>query len=129
MALCTALGSTLDKVAIEVSTPVFYSFVNVLGASLVFLALTFVYGQQRELNKIRERFWLLCMLGIVLMLGFTAAMFAFSYGPTSYVLALRSGGFLLAALWGIVFLHESLSRKKITALVLFGIGTLMLAFA
>ncbi len=125
--LCTALGSTLDKVAVEVSTPVFYSFVNVFGASIVFLILSFVTRQQGELKRVRKFLPLLLTLGVVLTLGFTAAMFAFSYGPTSYVLAVRSGGFLLAALWGIIFLHESLSRKKILALVLFTLGTVALA--
>ena len=125
--ICTAIGSTLDKVAVEVSTPVFYSFVNIFGASIVFLILAFATGQHRELKQVRRFLPTLTMLGVVLTLGFTAAMFAFSYGPTSYVLALRSGGFLLAALWGIVFLHESLSRKKITALILFVLGTFFLA--
>lgn len=125
--LITAVGSTLDKVAVEVSTPVFYSFVNMAGASVVFLALTFASGQHRELKQVRRFLPVLSMLGVVLTLGFTAAMFAFSYGPTSYVLALRSGGFLLAAFWGVVFLHESLSRKKMTALALFISGTFFLA--
>lgn len=125
--LCTAVGSTLDKVAIEVSTPVFYSFVNMCGASLVFLTLSFATGQIRELERVKKFFPLLFGLGFVMMLGFTAAMFAFAYGPTSYVLAVRSGGFLLAALWGIVFLHESLSKKKSLALVLFLVGTVALA--
>ncbi|MDO8576604.1 MAG: DMT family transporter [bacterium] len=125
--VCTALGSTLDKVAVEVSTPVFYSFVNIFGASIVFSVLAFATGQHRELKQVRRFLPTLMMLGVVLTLGFTAAMFAFSYGPTSYVLALRSGGFLLAALWGVVFLHESLSRKKIVALALFIFGTIFLA--
>lgn len=125
--LITAIGSTLDKVAVEVSTPVFYSFVNIFGASIVFLILTFATGQHRELKQVRRFLPMLSMLGVVLTLGFTAAMFAFSYGPTSYVLALRSGGFLLAALWGVMFLRESLSQKKIAALALFTLGTFFLA--
>ncbi len=124
---CTALGSTLDKVAIEASTPAFYSFVNVLGASAVFLVLAYMYDEGRELKQIKGMFWMLCILGVALALGFASAMFAFSYGPTSYVLAVRSGGFLLAALWGLVFLKESLSNKKIVAIALFVLGTIALA--
>lgn len=124
---CTAIGSTLDKVAIEASTPVFYSFVNVLGGAVVYLALTFAFGQQRELIRMKDMFWTLCMLGIVLALGFVAFTSAFALGPTSYTLALRSGGFLAAALWGVFFLQESLSRQKIFALGLFVVGTIALA--
>lgn len=125
---CTAVGSTLDKVAIGVSTPAFYSFVNIWGGTIVFLVLTYLYRQQNDLRQIRSLFWTLCFLGIVLALAFIAFTEAFALAPTSYVLALRSGGFLIAALWGIVFLDESLSNRKLVALVLFVLGTLALAF-
>ena len=124
---CTAIGSTLDKVALGVSTPAFYSFVNICGAAVIFLVFTYLYREQSELKQIRKMFWTLCMLGIVLAVAFVAFTAAFSIAPTSYVLALRSGGFLVAALWGIFFLHESLSRKKIIALALFTLGTFALA--
>jgi uncharacterized membrane protein len=124
---CTAVGSTLDKIAIESSTPVFYSFVNVFGASVVFLVLSYFYGEHRDILKVARYPWTFVVLGVVLMLGFTAAMFAFSYGPTSYVLALRSAGFLLAAFWGVAVLKESMSARKAIALGLFVLGTLALA--
>src|SRR3989338_3985505 len=97
------------------------------GSAIVFLIFTFISREQGELKQMRELFWKLSMLGVVLALAFVAFTEAFAAAPTSYVLALRSGGFLVAALWGIVFLHESLSRKKIIALVLFTLGTLALA--
>ncbi len=127
--LCLAIGSTLDKVAIEASTPVFYSFVNTLGGAIVFLILAFVYREQRELVRMTKMFWTLCMLGVVLAVAFVAFTSAFALGPTSYALAIRSGGYLIAALWGVLFLKESLSRRKIFAFVLFVAGTAMLAFA
>ena len=125
--LCTAVGSTLDKVAIEVSDPVTYSFVNISGAILVFGILTFATRSQGELRYVRAHIGTLCFMGALLAVGFVVFSSAFTLGPTSYTLALRSGGLLLAALWGIVFLHESLSRKKLTALALFTFGTLFLA--
>jgi uncharacterized membrane protein len=126
--ICTAIGSTLDKIAIGVSTPVFYTCVNMVGASAVFLVLTFAYKQQHELARVREVFWTVLLLGIVMALAFVAFASAFALGPTSYTLAIRSGGFLIAALWGVVLLKESLSVRKIFALVLFVLGTLFLAF-
>ncbi len=125
--VCTAIGSTLDKVAIEVSTPVFYTFVNMIGASAVFLALTFAYQQQHELMRARESFWTFVVLGVVMALAFVAFATAFTLGPTSYTLAIRSGGFIIAALWGVFLLKESLSSRKIMALVLFVVGTAALA--
>ncbi len=125
--ICTAVGSTLDKVAIEVSTPVLYTFVNMVGASAVFLALTFAYRQQHELARFKEFFRTFILLGVVMALAFAAFATAFTLGPTSYTLAIRSGGFIIAALWGIVLLKESLSSRKISALILFAAGTVALA--
>ncbi len=125
--LCTALGSTLDKIAIEVSTPVFYVCVNMIGASLVFLALTYFYRQQHELARVKESFWTFTLLGVVMALAFVAFATAFTLGPTSYTLAIRSGGFIIAALWGVFLLKESFSTRKMVALSLFVLGTIALA--
>jgi len=125
--VCTAVGSTLDKIAIEASTPVFYTFVNMLGASVVFLVLTFAYRQQHELARAREVVGTLFILGLVMALAFVAFATAFALGPTSYTLAIRSGGLLIAALWGVVLLKESLSSRKAWALTLFILGTIFLA--
>lgn len=125
--ICTAIGSTLDKIAIEVSTPVFYVCVNMIGASLVFLILTFIYRQQHELVRVKESFFTFALLGVVMALAFVAFATAFTLGPTSYTLAIRSGGFIIAALWGLFLLKESLSSRKIWALVLFVLGTIALA--
>jgi len=124
---CTALGSTLDKVAIEASTPVFYSFVNVLGASVVFLVLSYVYGEREDIKKIHRYLGTFVLLGLVFSLAFVAFTTAFTLGPTSYTLALRSGGFMLAALWGLFLLRESHSTRKIAALALFTVGSIVLA--
>ena len=125
--LCTAIGSTLDKVSIQESTPVFYGFVNVLGASVVFLILTFAFGQQADLKRVREKIWLLITLGVVLGLGFIAGMAAFQQGPTSYVLAVRAGGFFLPVFWGLFLLREKISTRKVVSLTLFAVGVILLA--
>src|SRR3989344_5825712 len=110
---CIAIGSTLDKVSISVSTPVFYSFMNTLGAAIIFLFLVYAYKQNEGLEKIRNMFLLFSLLGIFQALAFTSSMFAFSYGLTSYVLAVRSGSFLMASAMGIFFFKEVLSPQKI----------------
>ena len=127
--ICMAIGSTMDKIAIEASTPVFYSFVNLFGASVLFLALSFFFGQAHELKQVREwkMFRLLFFLGVLNALAFVAGMAAFAYGPTSYSLAIRSGSYIVVALWGLFLLKERLSNKKISALILFAVGTIALA--
>lgn len=125
--ICTAIGSTLDKVAIEASTPVFYSFVNMFGACVVFIVLSYLWGQASELRRVKEVFWTLSLLGVVFALAFVTFTAAFTLGPTSYTLAIRSAGLLVAALWGVFFLKEGFSLKKKIALALFVAGTVALA--
>lgn len=127
--VCTAIGSTLDKIAIEASTPVYYTFVNLLGASVLFLGLTYFYGEAGDLKKIGKHAPTFTILGVVFALAFASFASAFLLGPTSYTLAIRSAGFMLAAIWGILALRESVSSKKIAAIALFTLGTVMLAFA
>jgi len=122
-----ALGSTFDKISLQAATPVFYSFMNSLGATVVLLILTFVFKQQGELARAKDSFWTLCVLGLVLAAAFVAAMVSFSLENTSYVLAVRCAGFLLPVVWGIFFLREQLSARKMLAVGLFSFGILFLA--
>jgi drug/metabolite transporter (DMT)-like permease len=125
--LCTALGSTLDKIAIDASTPVFYAFVNMLGASVVFTVLSYWYGEFGDVAKLRAHYKTFVFLGFVFALAFAGFASAFMLGPTSYVLAVRSLGLILPALWGIAVLREGISWRKICSIVLFCGGTLALA--
>mgnify|MGYP006392361487 FL=1 len=123
---CIAIGSTLDKVSLTVSTPVFYSFVNTLGASIIFLILIFIYRKKEELGKIKPRFWTLTLFGIFMALSYISTMIAFSKGPTSYVLAVQAAGFLFAVFSGAIFLKEKLSGRKILSLFLFTLGIILI---
>jgi uncharacterized membrane protein len=129
MLVCVAIGSTLDKVSIAVSTPVFYSFMNTLGATFVFLILMHVYKQNHEFGRMRQQLVYLSVLGIFQAIAFTASMIAFQYGPTSYVLAIRAGGYVLVSWYGIFALNETLSERKVLAFISFIIGLALLAFA
>ncbi|MBI4252727.1 EamA family transporter [Candidatus Uhrbacteria bacterium] len=123
---CVAIGSTLDKISINVSTPVFYSFMNTLGASVVFLVLMNIYRQRDDIPKMLQRFWPFTILGIFQALLYTAKMLAFSFGPTSYVVAVLSSSFLFAALFGIIFLKEKCTIRKMSSFGLFVFGIILI---
>lgn len=126
---CIALGSTLDKIAIGVSNPVFYSFVNTLGASVIFFILMHFYKERESFIEMRIHFWVLTLLGVLSAISFTTLMYAFQYGPTSYVLAVRALGYVMAGLYGVFVLREVLSIRKIFSLICFLTGIIVLAFA
>lgn len=126
---CIAIGSSLDKVSMSVSNPVFYGFMNTLGASVVFLVLMHFYKEKSSFKYMYLKFWPLMLLGVLQAISFTASMYAFKYGPVSYVLAIRAGSYILAGLYGIFILKENLSSRKMIALVCFLVGIIFLAFA
>jgi uncharacterized membrane protein len=55
--------------------------------------------------------------------------YAFKYGPVSYVLAIRAGSYILAGLYGILILKESITNRKKIAFACFLLGVVALAFA
>jgi len=128
---CIAIGSSLDKVAIQVSNPVFYGFMNTLGASVVFFVLIYLYKEKHSLKQMRSTKWLLpfILLGVLQAISFTSSMYAFKYGPVSYVLSIRAGSYILAGLYGIIVLKETFSTRKAIALLFFLTGVIALAFA
>lgn len=128
---CVAIGSSLDKVSIQVSNPVFYGFMNTLGASVVFFILIYIYKEKDSFARMRSRKWLwpFILLGVLQAISYTSSMYAFKYGPVSYVLAIRAGSYILAGLYGIIILKEAFSTRKAVALACFLLGVIALAFA
>ncbi len=124
-----ALGSSFDKVAIRASTPMWYAFVDVVVTTIVLSIYTYISRQHMDMKNVRHQFGKLVVVGILFAVSFASLELAFALGPTSYVLAIRSGVFVLTALWGIFKLKESVSSRKLLALGLFVLGSLLLAFA
>lgn len=122
-----AVGSSLDKIAIEASTPAFYSFANITGVSLVFLVLTVMWRQHGELRVLPAHFRSFVLLGLMTGLSYSAAMGAFALGHTSYALAVRAIGFLVPVFWGFLVLRESMTARKGGALALIAAGVVFLA--
>lgn len=127
--LCIAVGTTLDKISIQQSTPIFYAFMNTIGASVIFVILMYFYKQTGEFKKMKGLPGRLMLVGVLSGATYISAMFAFASGPVSYVLAVRCANFILPAIWGMIFLKEGFSPRKILALSFFTGGVALLAFA
>ena len=124
-----AASSSLDKVAIQVSTPIWYAFMNNVISIILLGVLVFITREYAEMKKIKPHFGSFVIVGLLLSVSYATLEIAISLGPTSYVLAIRSGVFILSALWGIFKLKESMSSRKLAALGLFIVGSILLAFA
>ena len=124
-----AFGSSLDKVALGVAEPVFYSLVSTVATVLVLLPFMYFAGELKDLKKMHAAPGHLVIVGCLFAISIVSLEIAFSHGPTSYVLALRSGNLFIGALWGFFALKEQLTQRKLLAILCFIIGSVLLAFA
>lgn len=124
-----ALGSSFDKIALGVSEPMFYVFSSILGTAIMSLFLMFTAGEFHELKQMHAKPRHLFIVGILFAVSLVTLEMAFSKGPTSYVLALRTGSFFIGALLGFFKLKERFTIRKSVAILCFLSGSMLLAFA
>jgi len=123
--LSLAFGSTLDKIAVQASNPLFYSFVNTVGATIVL----FIFARKTNSNlesPIKNNYKELTIIGILQALAFTLYIFALNTGIVAYVAAIKSASAILGSVWGFVFLKEKLNRYKVIALIFISFGLLFI---
>lgn len=118
-----ALGSTLDKVAIQASNPLYYNFMNTLGAGIVLFVIA---RMQRvaDLPVIKKVFPLLLVVGLFQSLSYTSYILALSSNYVAYAVAIKGSNVIIGALLGIWFLREEFTRKKVMSLGFIGLGFL-----
>jgi uncharacterized membrane protein len=124
--MLVTLAGILDKIAINTSNALFYSFMSTLGAVIV-LYLTLRIYRVNELAKLKASFKNLGAIGTLQGSSYTTYLLALSAGPVAYVSAIRSTNVLIGAVLGIVVLKEALTRFKVTSFVLILIGGVLLA--
>jgi drug/metabolite transporter (DMT)-like permease len=126
--LCLAIGSTLDKVAVKASNPLFYAFINTLGASIILFVIAQITAKH-FFPEIKKNFKGFSIVGTLQAFAFITYIIALTTGIVPYVLAIKSSAAIIGTIWGFILLKESLTRNKITALVLIALGLGLIAFA
>jgi len=123
--LITAAG-VLDKIAIQASDAVFYSFASTIGAIIGLFLIYSVYKVD-ELKKVRNHLGELGLIGSFQGVSYLTYLFAIGAGPIAYVTAIRGSNVLIGAFLGIVLLKERLTRPKIASFILIAVGSILLA--
>lgn len=125
-----AFGSTFDKVAVQVSEPAFYTFLNVVGGTLVMATLALIFGRKRDdISYMRKNFGFVSFAGLAHAASFAFYILSLGGGFVSYSLAIRSSSFIIAALFGFFMYKEPMTKGKIASLVLIVFGLFALSFA
>jgi len=126
--LCLALGSTLDKVAIKASNPLFYGFINTLGATIILFIIATLTNKNFS-SSTKNNLKGFSLLGILQTVAFICYTIALNTGIVSYVLAIKSSAAILGSVLGVIFLKEKLTKPKTAALFFIFLGLIFIALA
>ncbi|MDB5166593.1 MAG: protein of unknown function transrane [Candidatus Saccharibacteria bacterium] len=124
--MLVTLAGVLDKVAINASNAVYYSFTSTVGA-VVALFVTLCIYKINEFTELKNNVKNLGVIGTLQGSSYTTYLLALSAGPIAYVAAIRSSNVLLGSLLGIVVLKEKLTAYKIVSFTLILVGGTLLA--
>ncbi len=128
--VCVAFGSTFDKISTQVSEPLFYILLNCAGGAIVMGILSFINSKKHDdLLYIRRNLSFVSFIGFLQAACLGLYVLSLKGGLVSYVLAIRSSSFIIAALLGFFLYKEKITNKKIISLALIVIGIIFLAFA
>ena len=111
--LLISLVAVLDKMAIDASGPVYFSFVSTVGAVVVLYATALIF-KVRELHLVRRHFKSLNIAGTLFGGGYLLYLLAIAQAPLAYVAASGAAAMLLSMeLDGrVALLHGRYSRKS-----------------
>lgn len=120
------LAGVLDKIAINASNAIFYSFISTIGAVFT-LAVAVKISKVNEFTKLRKSLANLGAIGTLQGGSYTTYLMAIAAGPIAYVSAIRNSNILIGSLLGIVLLNEKFTLPKKISLVLILFGGSLLA--
>jgi uncharacterized membrane protein len=124
--MLVTLAGVLDKVAINASNAVYYSFASTVGAVIVLFVTLCIY-KINEFTELKKNIKNLGLIGTLQGSSYTTYLLALSTGPIAYVAALRSSNVLIGSLLGIVVLKEKLTAYKVVSFALILVGGTLLA--
>jgi uncharacterized membrane protein len=122
--LSSAVG-ILDVIAIKASEPIYYAFVDTLGAVVILYATSLVFGV-REKVEIKQNIKQLNIAGFCNGGTYLAYSMALSAAPLAYVSTLRTSGVLVASAVIGWYLKEQITKLKIISLTIIVTGSIIL---
>lgn len=124
--MLVTFAGVLDKIAINASNAVYYSFISTTGAVLVLFTTLCIYKID-EFSLLKKNIKILGIIGTLQGSSYTTYLLALSAGPIAYVAAIRSSNVLIGSLLGIVVLKEKLTAYKVVSFILILAGGTLLA--
>jgi uncharacterized membrane protein len=123
--LVTLVG-ILDKIAINATSPIYFSFMSTVGAVIVMYCIM-KYNKADTQLSIKSAVSNFGILGTILGASYTTYLIALSLGPVAYVTSIRSTNILMGSILGIIYLKEKFTYTKIASFAFIAAGSILLA--
>lgn len=122
------ISSGLDKVAIWYISPYLYTMINQFGATLSLFVLSFFLFWWPNTKFATKNWKQLLLIWGVQWIGWVISMLAIQQSPnTSYAVALINTHAIMTLLFGILFLKEKLTKRKMAIFWLVILGLISFA--
>jgi uncharacterized membrane protein len=123
--LVIAAYSAVDKYGVSLVTPVLYVYLLFSGLTVILLPV--VLRQRTALaTEWKLRRWSIVAVGLLAPASYGLVLLALTLAPVSYVVAAREVSVVLAALLGVVVLHEGYGRQRLAGSTFITLGLMLL---
>lgn len=129
VSISIALYSISDSRGIKVLPLPFYLMMMNLGTALIALPFLLKFSKQHLITTIRNHKFEGLLIGLGGSIAYAIILWAFKISPLSYVAALREISVAFAALLGILFLNEEVSKRKIFGVILVTVGAILIKWS
>lgn len=124
-----ACGLLFDKLAMSQIPPLLYAAALNLSSPLFCLPVILGKLRQPTLEAIRSHRKAIAIVGFGGLGTYALILWAFQFGPASYVVALRESSVVMAAGLGVFVLKEKTSKRKVAGVLLVLFGAVLIKLA
>jgi len=126
VAFVWSITSNIDKIAVQHSSPLFYTVVFNVFISCLFLPLLFVKSR-KEIRKIPLNVKSLLLIGLFSALIPVFQFYAISLTLVAYVISIKRTSAIFSSLYGFFFFKEKHMKERLLGAVIMVIGVLFIA--
>ena len=125
-----SITSSLGKMAIEHSSPMFFGFTYFMAVTLFFTPIALKMGRLELKSFISEkRFKALLFPGLFFSVMIASHMIAVSLAKVAYMISIKRTSLIIGVIYGYLFFREKKIRERFTGATLMFVGFVMIVTA
>jgi len=129
VAFIYSITSSLGKMAIEHSSPLFFGAVYFIVLTVLFSPIALVAGRDKKIFVKEEQYKRLFFPGLFYSIMIVAHMLALSLTKVAYMISIKRTSLLMGVIYGYLLFREKNIRERLTGALLMFIGFVMIVTA